>query len=142
YLPPEDREGFVFHATDIFHGSRYFDRRNPKWPEETRFAILTDLAKVIEDLMLPLVVGAYREDTFGLSAGVSVSDKLRRILIQTAAAMDCAIWTDRWLATYAPDENAMIIAEDSDHMKRMVKTVFKVLRTPALIQEWGLASFA
>jgi hypothetical protein len=31
YIPEPDRLGFVFHATDIFHGSGYFDRRKPEW---------------------------------------------------------------------------------------------------------------
>lgn len=55
YIPEPDREGFVFHATDIFHGSRYFDRRKPELATPAqRWPILLDMARIIEDLSRPL----------------------------------------------------------------------------------------
>ena len=57
HIPKADRPGFVFHATDIFHGSRYFDRKKPEWASrERRWAILEDLAQIISDLKLPVAV--------------------------------------------------------------------------------------
>ena len=38
YIPALHRDGFVFHATDVFrHGSGYFDRRKPEWNRARRF---------------------------------------------------------------------------------------------------------
>jgi hypothetical protein len=41
--------------------------------------------------------------------------------------MDCALWTDRWLAKYAPNENALITAEDNYYTKKMMKTSVQIL---------------
>jgi hypothetical protein len=60
-------------------------------------------------------------------------------LIQNAAAADCAIWADRWLAKYSPSENAMIIAEDADRVKRLMKMAIRTLRNPALLKLHGLS---
>jgi hypothetical protein len=35
YIPQQDRIGFCFHATDIFHGSDYFDRKKREWSDES-----------------------------------------------------------------------------------------------------------
>lgn len=136
YIPEKDRIDFVFHATDIFHGSGYFDRNN--WAKDTRTQILCDLAKIIETLRLPIVIGGYQKQSFG--AGIIRDDEhdLKRTVVQTSAAMDCAIWADRWLSKYAKSENAVIIAEDTDRVKPAIKTAIKVLRSPPLMKLWGL----
>lgn len=36
HIEPERRLGFVFHATDIYHGTGYFDRRKARWKERER----------------------------------------------------------------------------------------------------------
>jgi hypothetical protein len=143
YIPEQDRVGFVFHATDIYHGSRYFDRK--KWPRETREQILVDLATIIEEMELPVVCGSYLKDSFGvgiLSEAERGSDDHLRVTIQACAAMDCAIWTDRWIRKFSSEENAMIIAEDTDRVKKVMKMAIQVLRTPALIKAHGLESMA
>src|SRR4051794_11118219 len=45
YISPAYRARFVFHATDIFHGKRYWRDVDPK----IRLAVLIDLAKIIDD---------------------------------------------------------------------------------------------
>ena len=42
FIPQEDRVGFVFHATDIYHGSGYFYRRKEEWQQPRRVALLAD----------------------------------------------------------------------------------------------------
>jgi hypothetical protein len=56
YLPEDDRDGFVFHAHEIWHGSGYWQR--DKWPRERRIAMLQDLAGIPARFHLPVVVGA------------------------------------------------------------------------------------
>ena len=66
YIPPVDRPGFIFHATDIFHRSGYFDRRKPEWDNpDKRIPILSDLAHIIEDMHLPCVLGRIQKDNLG-----------------------------------------------------------------------------
>jgi Protein of unknown function (DUF3800) len=132
YINPADRLGFVFHATDIFHGSGYFDRRKAEWADQVaRFSILCELAAVIGDLSLPVVFGKYEKDKFGV--GLSPNDlkrpDLKNRMIHNVAAMDCLIWSDRWLAKYAPTELAAVVHEDGADAKRLIKAVVRTLRS-------------
>jgi len=138
YIPEQDRVGFVFHATDIFHGSKYFNRED--WSRETRLQILADLAGIIDELHLPVVVGMYQKETFGIGVPeVHTADhSTKRPLIQTTSALDCIVWADRWLRKYAGDEKAMVIAEDTDRVKRLMKASVKLFRTPALLKAFGI----
>ena len=56
YIPEEDREGFVFHAVDIWNNHGYFaDKR--VWPREKCWEILWDLAMFPALFVLPIAVG-------------------------------------------------------------------------------------
>ncbi len=55
HLPPEKREKFLFHATELFSGGGTFGRRN--WPKEKRWSILDQLASIPAELKLPIVIG-------------------------------------------------------------------------------------
>jgi hypothetical protein len=138
HIPESDRQGFVFHSTDIFHGSGYFDRKT--WPQITRLQILNDLASIIEELHLPVVAGMYHKDTFGegVPEVLNADHEQKRLLIQVASALDCAIWAERWLGKYASTENAMIIAEDADRVKKLMKKSIRLFRSPALLKAWGI----
>jgi Protein of unknown function (DUF3800) len=138
YIPEEDREGFIFHAKDIFHGAKYFNRE--RWSRETRLQILSDIAGVIEEFNLPVVASIYQKATYGQGVPevLNAEHGQKRIIMQTASVTDCAIWADRWLETFASDENGMIIAEDADRIKPMLKKIIKLLRTPALLRANGM----
>jgi Protein of unknown function (DUF3800) len=139
YIPEDDRLDFVFHATDIYHGSRYFDRA--KWDRPTREDILKGLAKIIADYHLPIVVGGYKKDRF--AAGQNLFEEhetnLKHSVMQLTSAMDCALWADRWLARYAPQENAMIVAEDADRVKPMIKRAIRTLRSENALEREGIS---
>jgi hypothetical protein len=136
YIPEPDRLGFIFHATDIFHGSRYFDRQKPEWDSPAkRIPILNDLAKIIDDLQLPVVAGNYKKEKFGVGI-LKESDgpKLKGNLIHNSAVADCLIHSDRWLEKYAPSELATVIHEDGTPAKQLIKRVVRVLRSNNLLE--------
>ena len=54
-IPAQDQEGFIFHATDLFHGAHYFQR--DAWPRERRYPILERLAGLPKQFSLPVVFG-------------------------------------------------------------------------------------
>lgn len=131
YIPEKDRLEFVFHATDIFHGSGYFDRRKPEWAsEEKRWPILFDLAQILTDLSLPVVAGFQRKPG-PLTKEENHSDVAWRV--QNASAVDCLVWADRWLAKYAPEELATVVHEDGAPAKNFIKYTVRVLRSNELL---------
>jgi hypothetical protein len=140
YIPEPDRPGFVFHAKDIYHGARYFDRRKPEWADRNkRVKLLDEIALIIEELHLPVVVGFYAKDKFGV--GLLTPDdgpKFRGNLIHSTAAVDCLIGADQWLAKYAPAELATVVHEDGTPAKPLIKRILQRLRSREAMLQGGL----
>jgi Protein of unknown function (DUF3800) len=138
YIPESDRAGFFFHATDIFHGSGYFDRRKTEWTDrEKRWQILLDIARIIEDLSLPVVAGTYRKATFGGELIKAESAAFQHKMIHDMAVLDCMLWADRWLAKFAPSELSTIIHEDGTAAKPLIKATIRIMRSDELMRQWG-----
>jgi hypothetical protein len=140
HIPAPDRAGFIFHATDLFHGSRYFDRRKPEWAsQEKRIGIFNELAQIIEDLHLPVVAGNYRKEEFGKGLLPPIdTPQFRGNLIHSTAAMDCLIRTDKWLEEYAPEELATVVHEDGTPAKKLIKHTLRKLRNVEAMDAEGL----
>lgn len=133
YVEPQDRLGFIFHTTDVFHGSRYFDRRKPKWNDrESRLAILLDFNKILTDFELPVVVGGYKKSNPTFAAETSdMSNARKQQLMHHAAICDCLSQTDKWLAKYAPQELATVVHEDGMDAKAVIRKIVAALRGQA-----------
>ena len=140
YVDPASRPGFFFHATDIYHGGGYFDRRKPEWNHESkRLPVLLELANLIEDMGLPVVFGSYQKDSFGGGRSQDGNQKRLGLIIHDAAAIDCLSRADRWLAKFAPSELATVVHEDGTPAKKMIKHTVRALRNPAILQQEGLS---
>lgn len=82
----------------------------------------------------------YLKDGFGIGIPEvhQAAHAHKRDIMQIASALDCAAWTDRWLEKYASNEHAMIIAEDTDRVKQLMKLAIRICRNPKLVKDWGL----
>lgn len=137
FIPTQDRENISLHSTDIYHGSRYFDRN--RWQKEYRFEMLIEISKIISDFQLPIVSSFYYKDQFCPDCDWrNTKPDHKKMLIHAAAAMDCAISAERWLEKYAPSENGMIICEDNNYIKNMLKKTFNTLRKEEIINQSDL----
>ena len=113
YVDDENQDGFVFHATNVFHGNGYFDRKKPEWADrEKRWQVLSDLAKILEDLKLPVVAGSYKKEGFGAGVLTGLERPLfKHNMLHDMAILDCLLHADRWLEIYSPSELAAVIHE-------------------------------
>ena len=128
----------LFHATDIYHGSGYFDR--DVWPRELRNQILFDLSDIIQAMHLPVVAGTYIKNdpsTFLAKAGPITGYSMEETM-QMFATCDCVLRADGWLAIYEPDERAVVIAEDTNRIKPMMKLAIRTFKSIELMVEAGL----
>jgi hypothetical protein len=143
FIPEKDRLGFVFHATDIFHGSGYFDRRKPQWDNPAkRFPILDGLATIIDDLHLPIVAGNYQKAKYGTEHpiwDVPPDDKLKGKFLHSSAVMDALMRADKWLEKYSPTELATVVHEDGTPAKKMIKNIVRTMRSRDLMQAKGFS---
>jgi hypothetical protein len=55
YAPPGQRNGFYFHATELFSGGGFFPRE--KYPREERWKILDELVAIPKKFKLPIAAG-------------------------------------------------------------------------------------
>lgn len=133
-LPDGDSHGFIFHATDLFHGSRYFDRR--KWPEEQRHRILARLAALPSAFALPVVFGhvAKSEHKQQIESLITATGKSRESLFEVVEHMSAftraEIAIERQMRLFPRDEICMLIAEDTDRMRQALKASHAFLRDP------------
>lgn len=140
HLPDEDRHGFVFHAQDIWHGSRYFDRRI--WPREKRTSILTDLAAIPGKFHLPIVYGFInrrlaidsfqkRQTDHGLPL---LSDKTLRNLLHMSAFAEASKTINFWMKVNAQREVAMLVVENTRQTQAGIKLIHKGISRASTIE--------
>ena len=48
-------------------------------------------------------------------------DSFKKLVVHGFAAIECMIWTERWLEKFAPEEKAIIVAEDNDYIKKRLE---------------------
>ena len=109
--PPEARDGFVFHATEIFSGGRRFPK--DRFPPEKRWTILDELVAVPRMFELPIAMGVTRRDTpyETIDAGITSEERMEACL-QVAFLM-CMSQVERVMRQFAPGESALVIMEAS-----------------------------
>lgn len=136
---PELRPEFVFHATHIFSGSGYFDRRKPKWSDDgSRMEVLNALASIIDDLNLPVVFGNYEKEKFASGEyAIEGAENERTDRLHDLAILDCLCRADQWVARYAPSELAVIFHEDLPRNKKVIKFTARMARSEALLKKYG-----
>jgi Protein of unknown function (DUF3800) len=115
---------FVFHAKDIWHGSGAFPRKN--WSKSERLKVLARLAQVPRLFNLRVAVGIVDREQYKKAILKEIpKSKPANIQIMThvfafvAAVQD----VDLELSKNAPDEVAILIAEDTQKVKSTIKWI-------------------
>ena len=138
HIPEPDRDGFIFHATDIWSGKKYFDDRS-KWPWEKRIPILEDLSKIPRHFDLP-VAWAYIEKAkyppLPLSRA-NYTDKEIDVALHVSTFTDCSLVVELAMREIKT-EIALLIAEDREIVRAAVKQAHAWYRSKSEIQKHGL----
>lgn len=139
-IPKEDREGFVFHASHLLHGKGYYKQHG--WPLEQRWPILERLAKLPSDYAIPIVFGhlnkaEYRAEVKDQIAEHRPSEQghVSDIAEHMVAFSRAEIGIERQMHRFRRDEVCMVIAEDTDRVKRALKIAHGLLRDPVQVAE-------
>lgn len=149
YLPSESRDFFIFHAKDILHGTGYFrehDRR--QWPRDKRMQILADLAEIPRLFHLPVAFQAISrsmaakwfqarhlqrrgwkptrsscDPRFGEPKPTPLPDRAIAASTHASAWVECIAKIDLWMKVHAPNEVAMIVAENPGKIQDFLKAI-------------------
>jgi Protein of unknown function (DUF3800) len=119
HIPEEDREGFEFHAHELFGGRGYFKNRR-EWSPQKRESIIKDVLDSLLKFNLPIIYGAIDKP------------KHREKYFYPFNAHDLAFMlfaerVDGWIASNAPFEVCILIADESDRDK-IIKTSLRQYR--------------
>jgi hypothetical protein len=138
-IPEPDRNGFIFHAKDIFQGAGYF-KDKATWPRERRFPILRALASLPKQLWIPIAFGHLKksEEPEGYPLfTIHLRDNARAhatdIVQHMVAFSRAEIAIERQMNRFPRNEICMLIAEDTDRVKRALKNAHAFLRDPLAI---------
>jgi hypothetical protein len=144
FLPEADRKGFVFHAKDIFHGSGpYFRPRREDWPRERRFPILEALADIPRNFGLPITFGSFEKNSMPmlreLPKDLGLHERyhghFRDAIEHIIAFMWAEIGIERQMRRFPRDEICLIVAEDTDRIKKIAKLGHAMLRDPEQVNK-------
>jgi Protein of unknown function (DUF3800) len=129
FAPLGRRDGFVFHATELFSGGEWFPKLGEEGEKEKRWAILDHLVRVPAALDVPVVYGAVNR---ALLAEVFRSMPARRLAVnaQTIAFARCAHVVDFWIRCHTDDEVVSIVLEQNDQARTAIKEMTEVVRNP------------
>lgn len=124
HIPPEKRDGFVFHATEIFGGGRVMKKRDPYW-DAKRPEIARDLADIPRRFNLPVTIGHIERrkvtEIYELPSDTTL-DKVTGVA-HASAFVTCAVMVEQWMRAAASNEVCMLIVEDNQRMRTSIKNV-------------------
>jgi Protein of unknown function (DUF3800) len=138
FLPEADRPNIIFSGKDLYHGDGYFQRE--KWPQEIRHQILKRLAQIPNEFNLIVVAGFHWKKENRAAAETLVGmmhpdeekhhkiEHLIDVFEHAAAFSRCELAAEKSLRQMPQDELAMIVAEDTDRIKKQVKWMHRFLR--------------
>lgn len=112
---------FVFHAKDIWHSSGYFPRS--EWSRAKRMRVLERLANIPAEFDLPIVGSFVERKSFYKSLREIKQYMGESKSFEWSCAfvfIDTARRVEKWMQEKAPNEVAMLIAEDTDRIKSLI----------------------
>jgi hypothetical protein len=127
YVPTDARDGFVFHATELFSGGKIFCRE--KFDKEYRWKILEEICDIPHKFGLPVIMASVPRATYALPSSL---ESVRGGPIAGAlalAASSAAICVERWMRENTKNEIATIVYENNDQSKAFIKSAHNFLRS-------------
>lgn len=119
---PDDRPGFVFHASELINGGKIVTRE--KYPLEKRHQALQDLCEIPAKFNFLVVVAGWERKNF-----VSVDQAL------VAASGACAHIVEDYMCRHAdPDEVATMVYEQNGKYSKSIRAYHNHLRSAAIEQ--------
>lgn len=131
YLPDTDKP--VFHASDIWHGSRLFSRDKfpDKWP---RRMILLELCEIPKKFDLPVIFGYVPRAAFNAHFQ-RYTDKARLAGSLGMCALQCAAGVERYMRRLEDkNEVAMMIYENNNNSRMYIRKMHNSLKNPSIAE--------
>lgn len=133
WIPEHQREGFVFHATELFNGThggsgKPFERGHPDWPMSKRLEIADSLAAIPKRFGLTLTA-AWLERTSFPHTNRALLDWNKRpqgekaLLAHVCTFLACAAKVDQWMRQKTNGEVCLLVVEDHEQARSTIRAV-------------------
>lgn len=132
HIPLRLRDGFVFHATELFNGGgKVFRREKPdlvgprEWSLERRLKVADELAAIPRKFNLPVALGWVERANFPTTFQLpdDFSNAQRTVAAHVTAFMSCAMTVEQWMRQSASSENCLLVVEDNDQARKTIRDV-------------------
>jgi hypothetical protein len=122
HIPADKRDGFFFHATDIYHGGgkKCIFRDKSVWPDERRWKILDDLVAIPAKFDLPICIGSTSR-TLIESQIPTYSPSQKVVAAHCMAMINCEVAIDIWMKKNTHDEFTILTAENNYEVRDIAK---------------------
>ena len=128
-VPPEHRQGWVFHAHKVFHGTDpAFSRERMPNPAD-RAHVVRQFAAVTKEFWLPVALG-WVERAKLPEAFLNRPKNIVAEGMHGMAFLDCVEEVETWLREFTKRDVAVLIVENNNESKRMLKALHMMLSLP------------
>jgi hypothetical protein len=142
YIPEADREGFVFHAADIWNNNGYFADKL-KWPHEKCWDILWDLACIPALFDFPISIGIKQNPEVAewiKEPIAEIEEKYRRkahdVAVHGMTFVEYAYQVEKVMRALWPDEVAELVAENRPEVQETLDSAHFSLRSKRWLATW------
>jgi hypothetical protein len=147
YAPPEKRDGFVFHAKELWSGGKVIPRES--YPAARRWEALKTICALPAEFQFPVVFGAVHRGFFRQFMGGTLAQTEVTVDAQVYAFGECLSTVEYYMRQeVAPDEVATITVEYNPHTYKLFRKEFGKLKkahwimegmiNPAAMQYWPI----
>lgn len=142
HIPEQHRDGFVFHATELFSGGGKVFRRvpshligPPEWPLNRRLKIADEIMRIPRKFKLPVAIGFIERAGFreAFNLKESLRDMEVTVAAHVAAFMTCAMWVENWMRRDTTNENCLLIVEDNEQARNTIRDVQRYHRDKKIV---------
>ncbi len=132
HIPAQFHTGFVFHAKELFNGGKdVFKRNDPEWPMERRFEVAADLAKIPQELGLPIALGQVERREFRNEfVPQDWGSYTQNAAAHSIAFTVCSAHVELWMRKRTIDEVCILIVEDNEEMRTKLRNVHRTHQNP------------
>lgn len=134
YAPGGSRDGFVFHAKELWSGGKVLVRG--EYPAERRWEALMAICSIPEEFKIPVVFGAVHRAFYHQFSQGSLSQKDVTLDAQVIAFGECVTATEYYMRTEAdPSEVATVTVEHNSQTYRLFRDQHRQLKSVTWLSE-------
>jgi hypothetical protein len=122
---PDRRAGFVFHAQQLYRGSKTFPRAE-YMPEHGR-EVLKSLLHIPKDNGMPVVFGWADKRSYSDRIDLPAKQADRDLLFHAIAFCEALVMIDKTMRDVFPSECVQVVVEDHQHHRKVLKEVYRYL---------------